>query len=56
MVTVNLDLSLRFELIYYIVSFFLVVKIREIRRFIRGNLRRFFFSRTRLFDRIYQIE
>lgn len=55
MVTVNLDLSLRFELIYYIVSFFLVVKIREIRRFIRGNLRRFFFQ-TRLFDRIYQIE
>lgn len=43
MVTVNLDLSLRFELIYYIVSFFLVVKIREIRRFIRRNLRRFFF-------------
>lgn len=42
MVTVNLDLSLRFELIYYIVSFFLVVKIREIRRFIRGNLRFFF--------------
>lgn len=53
MVTVNLDLSLRFELIYYI-SFFLVAKIREIRRFIRGNLR--FFFQTRLFDRIYQIE
>lgn len=44
MMTVNLDLSLRFELIYYIVSFFLVVKIREIRRFIRGNLKRFFFQ------------